>query len=232
MFLIQKRRLISYILLILGIVATTILLLRVWGPSVADWQQYAYNFKQFGDEHYLASALIYMAIYTMIVVSGLPFFVPMTLMGGYLFGFVGGLLYVTIAANTGAIISFLLASRLLKHFLMQRYGKKLEKFKQHVVTYGANYLLMMQLLMIFPYVVINTLAALSGVSLWTFAWTTIVGSFPMILIHVVAGQQLHTMSSFGDIISPRIILVLLLVASCAMLPFFARRWMRRFKENG
>lgn len=197
--------------------------LKRWGPSVADWQSYAQQFKHIVDEYYVGAVLAYIVSFAGVVMSGLPFFIPFTLMAGFVFGFLPGLLYAVIGSYLGALGAFLLTHYVLERFLVQRYAVQLQKFKERVERYGSSYILTLNLMMVVPYVVINTVAALAGVPLWAFTWTTIVGSFPMLFIHVLAGQQLQTMTSFSDIVSPRMLIILLVIAACALVPTLVRR---------
>jgi uncharacterized membrane protein YdjX (TVP38/TMEM64 family) len=182
----------SLLVLLLVIIIST-----VWigqNPTAADWRSYAVQYQNTINDHYVFSVICYIIGYALIVVTGVPLFVPAMLIAGYLFGGFYGLLYAVIAANVGAISSFLLVRWLFHSLLISRYEEKLAVFKQKMTKYSCFYMLFLHLSMIFPYALINTLAALSDVPLVTFIWTTIVGSFPFIAFNVFAGAQLQHMA--------------------------------------
>jgi len=198
--------------------------------SLATWQKYAYYFQEIVYQHYGLSVLFYIVGYAIIVVTGVPLFIPVTLIAGYLFGVWRGLLYAVISANAGAIASFLITRYLLHRFLAQRYAQRLIRFKQRMAKEGYAYLLSLHLAMIFPYVVINTVAALSDIPLFTFFWTTLLGSFPFIFINVLAGRQLQLMTT-TRVVPPYVWLFLIILAFCIILPVIMRNRLSRFKKE-
>jgi uncharacterized membrane protein YdjX (TVP38/TMEM64 family) len=75
------------------------------------------------------------------------------------------------------------------------------------------------------------LAALADVPLFTFMWTTAVGSLPFLLIYAFAGRQLGTITSMSELFKPHIILLLLLLALLALLPMVIRKIRNRWKKK-
>lgn len=196
-----------YTLLLIGTVLTMALVLFFYlyyrqSFSLQAWQYYACVYRHFAAEYYILAVSVYMFGVGITVLSGLPLFIPLTLIGGYLFGLVCGTFFVVIAANLGAIISFLIVRYLLSGTLTTRYHAQLATFKERVAHSGPTYMLTLHLSMVFPYIIINSLAALSGVPLYTFVWTTAVGSLPFIVLTVLAGQQLQLMTAEQRVISP------------------------------
>ncbi len=186
--------------------------------------------KQLVAYHYLKSVFIYISIYIVVVAMALPAFTPLTIIGGFLFGLVPGLLYAAISATAGSTISFLVMRYVMKNTIQQKYGHKLEKFNERITSHGvASYLLTLQLLTVIPYFIINALAALADVPFITFVWTTLAGSFPLLFVYTFAGRQLCVVESLGDIFSPSVILLFVLLILLALLPMFLR-WLRQLPE--
>lgn len=169
------------------------------------------------------SALVYIGISALIIASGVPAIAPLTLMSGFLFGFVYGTFYVLIAALVGSVILFLFIRYVLTATIRRTYGTKLETFNARFADYGYSYLLTMHWMTVIPYFVIISFAALAAVPLYTFIWTTLVGSFPSIIIYALAGRQLGMISSFSDIFSPQIIIAFLLLAFLSIVPMIVCR---------
>ena len=99
----------------------------------------------------------------------------------------------------------------------------LEKFERRIEEYGPPYLLMLHFSTLFPYAVINVLAALAGISVVTVMWTTAVGFLPSALIYSFAGSRLTTISSVRDVFSPQIILALVLLVLLMLVPIVVKQ---------
>jgi len=181
------------------------------------------SFKQYVDVHYAVSAIIYVAAYTLIIALGIPGVAPLSILAGFLFGFMPGLLYAVIGSTFGSVVSFLAMRYWLRRTLHQRYAKQLSWFKKQMDHYGVSYLLMIHFSSVVPYFVINTLAALADISIMTLIWTTVVGSLPLLSIYVLAGKELATLRSIGDIFSPTIIILLITLISLAFIPIIIKR---------
>lgn len=175
-------------------------------------------------ENYMHAAFMFIAISTALIIFTLPITAPMGVMGGFLFGFWPGVLYSMISVIIGASISFLVVRYALSHMMKHRYGARLAGFNERMKKYGYTYLITLQLLTVVPYFIINTLAALAGVSFFMFLLTTVVGSFPIVAIYAFAGKQLYKIHSWKDILSKEMLIVLLLLAGLALLPTFIRKW--------
>jgi len=163
--------------------------------------------------NYWQSVIKFILIYTAVIALLIPGVPPLTLIGGFLFGFLPSVLYSAIAAAGGATISFLLIRYVLSNIIRGKYAQKLERVNEKISSQGAaTYLLTMQLLGVVPYFIINTLAALAHVPAFTFFWTTFVGSLPVLFVYSFAGRQLASIESVGDIFSPSIIALFVLLA--------------------
>jgi len=175
------------------------------------------------NQNYASSVGLYILFFALIVAIGIPAVGPLTLLGGFLFGVWFGLLYAFIGAITGVTTLFLMVRYIISSTIRRRYAKQLSQFSARIHSYGYSYLLTMHLMSVVPYFVIATVAGLTDVSLFTFVWTAAVGSLPLLAIYAFAGQQLGSIGSMKDILSPQIILALVLLGLLALLPIFIRR---------
>jgi len=170
-------------------------------------------------QNYFKAVAIFMAVYTAVIALAIPGVPPLTMVGGFLFGFIPAGIYAIISATIGATISFLLIRYVLSGVIRGKYAQKLERFNQKIASQGAaSYLLTLQLMGLIPYFIINALAALTNVPTFTFIWTTCVGSIPIIFIYAFAGRQLYLVESVRDIFSPSIIALLLFLVVVSLLP--------------
>lgn len=172
------------------------------------------------ENNYGHAVIMFMAIFAILVALTLPVVGPLTLLGGYLFGVLPGFGYSLLASTFGATLSFLIIRYALSSLLRNRYKEQLALFQDKMQKHGYSYLLMLQLLSVIPFVVINTLAAVTHVPLHTLFITTLLGTAPLLFIYSWAGQQLGTISSMQDILSPQLIIILVILALMSLLPIF------------
>ena len=216
--------------LIIGFVLFfAIILLRYFGfGDYLTFEQLKSNrnyLKQLVGSHYWFSVATYLGIYIVVIVCCIPATPLLTIVGGFLFGVVPGILYALIGATIGATISFLLVRYVLKNTVSIYFHDRIEQFNKQIRVYGmASYLLILQLVTIFPFFIVNTLAGLANVPLWTFVWTSLVGSFPSLLVYTLAGRQLVTIESARDIFSPSVLIVFVILILIVLFPLFLRRF--------
>lgn len=215
-------------LIVLFLVAIVVLLAYYGGLgeylSLVQLQKQSQAFKNAVAQSYLKAVLLYCFSYILLVMATLPVVGPLTMLGGYLFGVGQGFVYALISATVGSFFSFLLIRYLLGSLLRERYKANLVTFQQKMKLHGYSYLLMLQLLTVVPFVVINTLAALTDVSLCMVFITTVIGSIPIVFLYALAGQQLGSISSVNDVLSPHMLLIMLILALLALMPIFWRKF--------
>ena len=198
--------------------------------TLAQLKGHSLYLKKLVGRHYGVSAMSFIGIYSFIIALGIPAVAPLTLLGGFLFGILCGALYAIIGATVGSIIAFLAVRYFFRDMIQHRYNEQLDFVNKQVQKYGARYLLLLQYASVIPFFVINSLAALSVISLWTFIWTTIVGFVPMAFAYSFAGCQLAQLESVRDIISPWFLFVLFLFVVLALvLPIVIRRFKGLFE---
>ncbi len=175
-------------------------------------------------ENYYATVFVYILIFIAVISLAIPGSAALTLLGGYLFGALEGGAYAIIGSVVGATVSFLLFRYVFSRYVGTWYGKRVERFKEQINTHGASYLLMLHFVIVVPYFVINTLAAVTDISLFTFMWTTLVGCIPIVAVYAFAGRQLSYINSVGDIFSPTIIIAFMLLILVACMPIIIRKF--------
>lgn len=166
-------------------------------------------------DHRLAMVAGFMAIYIVQTALSLPGAAILSLAAGAIFGTVMGTLYAVIAATLGATLAFLVARYLLREAVLNRFGPKLERIDRELEERGLNYLLFLRLVPVFPFFLINLAAGLTRLPLRTFATGTLVGIIPGGFVYCNAGASLATITSLGDVASPRVL------GSFALLGLFA-----------
>lgn len=215
------------ILIVLGILSSVLLLGYATGfytlLTLESIQGKQAAIKAAVDNNQVIAAAIYILLYALIISFGLPILIPLTLLAGYLFGLVKGVLYSEAGSVVGAASSYALLNTLFKSWLQAQHGPRLEKFKANFAKYGTSYLLVLFFFCVIPFFVVNTLAVISSISLGKFLLITAVGSLPFIFICVLAGKKLGEIQSVKEIFSQEIMILFGILALLAIIPIVIQK---------
>jgi len=151
------------------------------------------------------AAAIYFTLYVLITALSLPGAALMTLAGGAVFGLGWGTLLVSFASSAGATLAFLTARFLLRDWVTQRFGQRLQGIDDGIRREGAFYLFTLRLVPVFPFFLVNLLFGLTAMRARTFYWVSQLGMFAGTLVYVNAGTQLARIESLSGIISPALL---------------------------
>jgi uncharacterized membrane protein YdjX (TVP38/TMEM64 family) len=191
--------------------------------SLPELQKHNNYFKQCVANHYFASILVYVGIFTMVMACGLPIAMPLAMLGGFLYGKLLGLILAMISCLIGSVISYLVLRYVVVRWIEHWHNDRIERLHVQLQKYGYSYLLVLYFLSVVPMFVINLLAAIANVPVATVAGITLIGTLPFNLICVIAGQQLSTITSFKDIFSPTILVLFAILILIACLPIFLKK---------
>lgn len=180
--------------------------------SVAHIKAHAALLNNYVQEYYWLTVWFYIAAFIILVICCLPGTALMSMLGGFLFGMLSGIFYINIAATTGAAIFFLLVRYLIGSLLQKRYGHAFGNFNAMVNEKGWIFLLMLRCIPLIPFFMVNIIAGLTTVRLFTFIWTTSIGILPTSFIFTYVGKQLGQIKKIEDFFSfPMILAMVLLV---------------------
>jgi len=174
------------------------------------------------------AALLYFLAYVAITGLSLPGAAVMTLAGGAVFGLLWGTVLVSFASTAGATLAFLASRFLLRDWVQQRFGERLQAVNAGIEREGGFYLLALRLVPLFPFFVINLVMGLTAIRTRTFYWVSQAGMLLGTIVYVNAGTQLAKIESLSGILSPAI------VASFALLgifPLLAKKITERLRAN-
>ncbi len=157
--------------------------------AVADNRDTLMNFV--ADNSVLAVGT-YMLIYIAAVAFSLPGAALLTILGGFLFGWLLGGVYTVLAATIGAIAIFLVVKTALGDALTKRAGPWMEKLSGGFQENAFSYLLFLRLVPAFPFFVVNIAPAVAGVGLGTYALATLIGIVPGTFAFSVLGSGLDS----------------------------------------
>jgi len=177
----------------------------------------------------LLTIFVYFVVYVLATAASIPGAVILTLAAGTLFGFGLGLLLVSFASSLGALLAFLVARYLLHSTIQARFGKSLKPINEGIARDGVFYLLTLRLVPLFPFWLINLLMGLTPMSGARFYIVSQLGMLPGTAVYVLAGTQLATIESVGDILSPALLGSLLLLGSFPLIARTLVNWLAQRK---
>jgi len=188
------------------------------------------------DANFGRSLATYLAIYTLAAAIAFPAQGVLSVIGGFLFGWIFGGAAIVLGATTGASILFLATRSAFGGFLRRRgqgtAARVAEGFRENAV----GYLLALRLAPVFPFFLVTIAAALFDIRLRSFVLATFFGILPAVFAYAWLGQGLDSVLEAGraagrepsvaDLVTPEITIAFCALAAVAALPPLIR-WLRR-----
>lgn len=163
---------------------------------------------QLTEIYYPFDVAAFIGTYIVQTACSLPGATIMTLLGGFLFGSVLGMLFVNVGATVGATLAFLATRYLLQGWVQRTFGDRLAALQEGFAKNAFSYLLTLRLIPLFPFFVVNLLSGLTRVNTRTYMAATSLGIVPGSSVYTYAGSQLGSINSLSEIASPRVVLAL------------------------
>jgi len=167
--------------------------------------------------------VVYIAAYVLAVVFFVPG-LPMTLVGGLVFGPIRGTVYVWIGATIGAALAFLVARYALRT-TVERWvagSPRLASMDAAVASHGWRIVMLTRLVPLFPFNLQNYAYGLTRIGFATYALTTAICILPGTAAFTFAGGAL---SQGGDVRRTLLYLAIagVLIAAVSLLPRLLQR---------
>ena len=203
--------------------------------SLAEQEQTLRDYKEQNPILVLGLAFL---IYVGITGLSLPGATPLTLLYGWYFGFVKGVILVSFASTLGATIAFLISRYLFRDAIQSRFAKQLEKFNESLEKEGPFYLFSLRLIPAVPFFVINAVMGLTKIKTLTFWWVSQVGMLVGTLVYVYAGSIVPSLSDLAEkgikaAFSPtQVIQIIAAFVLIGILPLAARWGIKFFSKQG
>lgn len=200
----------------------------------------------------IGGPLALIALYGVGMTLSLPVGVWLTIAAGFIFGTAIGGLSALVGATIGASGLFFIARFALFDVIDEKFGPRLEPFRQGFEANGLSYMLVLRLLPVVPYWMINLACALVGVRYRTYLIGTFFGMAPASLIFASVGSGLNSLFAacdqakvqdpnavcqapgFDEIMTPEILASLFGLAFLALMPVIYRRFKKtkKWPETG
>jgi uncharacterized membrane protein YdjX (TVP38/TMEM64 family) len=199
----------------------------------------------FVDAHPATAIVAFALTYVIAVALSLPGAVFLTIAGGLLFGTIAGGLTAITAATLGATLVFLVARSAVGGLLARRTGVMAAGLADGFRRDAFHYLLFLRLVPVFPFWVVNLVAALCGVRLRSFVAATALGIVPGTLAFAFFGAGLDSAVAakmavlracvaagradcpfdldLGDLMTPELLAALVVLGIVSLIPVAVRR---------
>ena len=193
------------------------------GLTVAQVRDFSDGIRHLIAQKPLISLLLAVLFYTLICSVPFPFVSLVTLLVGYLFGLVQGVLITSIGSAVGGSILFMISRR----FLVGRHGQGLintltGRFPSLAVFADSqDFWIATSVRFVpgLPFFIPSLLFSATKLSLFRFFLATQLGLFVTMLVYVNAGRSLAEINSLNQLFSPTLVISMLMIA---MLPFVYR----------
>ena len=183
------------------------------------------SLKEWIEGYGLWGPVVYILVYSIapaLMAPGLP----LTVVGGILFGPLWGVVYTAIGATTGATVAFLIARYLGREWVAEKIrGTRLEALDREVERRGWKVVAFTRLIPLFPFNLLNYAFGLTGIGLFTYVVASFVFMLPGIVAYVVFSDSLFALLVRGEL-RWKFLAALGLVAIVSLLPLLYR-WYRK-----
>jgi pyruvate/2-oxoglutarate dehydrogenase complex dihydrolipoamide dehydrogenase (E3) component/uncharacterized membrane protein YdjX (TVP38/TMEM64 family) len=170
----------------------------------------------------------YFLLYVLVTGLSLPGAVPLTLVGGAVFGLLWGSVIVSFASTAGATLAFLVSRFVLREWVQEKLDKYMRPINEGVRKEGGFYLFTLRLIPAVPYSAINLVMGLTPMRPWTFYWVSQCGMLAGTIVFVNAGTQLAAIESPSGILSLGVIGSFLLLG---FFPLIAKKFVGAVKAR-
>lgn len=194
------------------------------------------NFKQFIDNEFLFSAIVFILIYATTTACSIPGAAILSLLSGYLYGVAFGTVFSLTGATIGACVLYFAARTALGHLLKSRSGSAVLTMQDGFRRNAFYYMLFLRLVPIFPFFLVNLVPAFLKVRFTTYFFASVIGMFPGSLVFSLTGVGLDKILlnsegvSMASLVSDELMFGLLGLGVLSILPVFYK-WILNYLEK-
>lgn len=175
----------KYKRLVIGVGVLVALVLAMRQLSIPECSVIQAKIQEWGN----LAPVVFFFIYVIATVAFIPGTI-VTLMAGLAFGAVWGTVIVALAANTGAILAFLIARYVARDAVEGMLKKQawFEKFKSSIEANGFSFMLFVRVVPLFPFNGLNYACGLVPLKLRDFVLGSVIGMLPGTFAYVYLGE--------------------------------------------
>ena len=154
--------------------------------------------RQFQTQHPLVVYGVAFVIYVVVTGLSLPGAAALTLVYGWYFGVLRGIIVVSFASTAGATLAFLFSRYLVGEAVQNRFGARLPKFNEALRREGPFFLFTLRLIPAVPFFVINLVMGLTPIRVLTFWWVSQLGMLAGTTVYVYAGSRVPSLQTLAE----------------------------------
>ena len=166
--------------------------------SLESLSQQESQLRAFQQQHPFLVYGVAFLIYVVATGLSLPGAAVLTLVYGWYFGALRGLLLVSFASTAGATVAFLLSRFLFRDSIQRRFGARLSSFNEALEREGPFFLFTLRLIPAVPFFVINAVMGLTPIKTSTFWWVSQLGMLAGTIIYIYAGSSVPDLQTLAD----------------------------------
>lgn len=198
-------------------------------------------------QNLFTAVAVFFAIYVVVVALSLPGAALLSILGGFVFGWVLSAPLTVVAATIGATAVFKIVQTSLGSFISERAGSFVKKLSVGFEKDALNYLLFLRLVPVFPFFAVNAVAGLTRMPMRTFIWVTVVGIIPGSYVFAWLGRGLGSVLdaqsashaacvaekgasacpygiTLSALVTPQILWALAALGVIALVPVLMKKW--------
>jgi len=205
--------------------------------SLEKLAQQESQLREFQQQHPVLVYGIAFLIYVLVTGLSLPGAAVLTLLYGWYFGLIPGVVVVSFASTAGATLAFLLSRFLFRDTIQQRFGERLVKFNESLEREGPFFLFTLRLIPAVPFFVINAVMGLTPIRTRTFWWVSQLGMLAGTFVYVYAGSSVPSLKTLADegvnaVFSPaQLTQIVIAFALLGLFPLAVRWSMKLFSKR-
>ncbi|MBM3207240.1 MAG: VTT domain-containing protein [Chlamydiae bacterium] len=189
---------------------------------------------QYESLHPFLFTLLLSGVYIVSILFVIPDSTLISLLSGTIYPLPFAVIFISLCETIGAVAYFLVIKFALKIYYKKRtISLTPNKFKKNFDNNKIFYLLGLRFCHLFPFWMINVFAASMRIPLWTFIWTTFVGTLPLSWVLAQAGKgfkiamEQHTHFSTHDFLNKQTEIALLGLGIITLLPIVVRHFIKK-----
>lgn len=166
--------------------------------SFSDIKMWRDGVVAFIEDYPIVSALLYIIFYTLSIIFGLP--ISITIIGGYFFGLVYGVLYSSISIVLGAIILTAFVRYVAHGWIRKRYAEELGPINKELKNYGVYYIAMIHAIPFMPSFLPHVATGISSIPLYKVGLFNLIGALPLTVFYTYGGSYIHQINSMNTFV--------------------------------
>ena len=194
--------------------------------DIIHLKQWAACLASYAHAHVFMAKIVFCLVCVISIVFSFPWAALLSITAGYLFGLTS-MFFLIPSLTIGGLGAFLIARYVLGNYVQKNWGSHLRVFNTEMERYGGWYLLLIRLMPIFPFFLVNSVIALTPISVRAYGTATFFGIIPPTLAFVFAGTQLALVNTISDILSYKVLGALGLLVVLVLVPFVYQRFFAR-----